>query len=369
MAKRSTLFEQIRRLIPNSLLKKAIAEFKGDRGVRTYRCEHHLLVLLLGHLRGVESLRHLLTVWNDLPYLREAMGIPKLARSTVADANHRRPHEFVRAVFAQVLHACGKEAKARSHRLRRIVNCLDSTTIELCDDLFPWAMVSRQRAAIKLHIVHRNEAALPELTFIGDGRTHDLPVAKQMPIPPGSILVIDRAYVDAEFFAGLHDQDTIFVTRMKRGTKYRVLRRRPIPAAAAGILSDQEIALTGRGGPIYGDRPLRRVSYRDPDTGKRLVYLTNSLDLAARTIARLYKDRWQVESFFKWIKQNLKILHFWGRSPNAVLTQLWTALLAYALVSWINLKLRTTWTRLRTWRYVQTHLLLPSPKGFFISDG
>lgn len=368
MAKRSTLFEQIRRMIPNSLLKRAVAEFKGDCGTRTYRCEHHLFVLLLGHLRGVESLRHLLTVWSDLPFLRETLGIPKLARSTVADANRTRPHQLVRAVLAQVLHACGREAPARSHRLRRMVNSLDSTTIELCDNLFSWAEVSRERAAIKFHVLLRNGTALPELTFVGDGRTHDLPVAKQMPIPPGTILVIDRAYVDAEFFAQLHDQDTIFVTRMKRGTKYRIIWRRRVPPRATGILSDQEIVLTGRGGPIYQDRPLRRISYRDPDTGQRLVYLTNSLDLAARTIARLYKDRWQIECFFKWIKQNLKILRFWGRSPNAVLTQLWVAILAYALVTWINLKLRTTWTRLRTWRYVQTHLLLPLPKDFLIPD-
>jgi putative transposase len=316
----------------------------------------------------VESLRHLLTVWSDLPDLRAAMGIPKLARSTVADANHSRPHEFVRALLAQVLHACGKEVKSRPHGLKRIVNSLDSTTIELCDDLFPWAVVSRQRAAIKLHVLHRNQAALPELTFIADGKTHDLPIAKQMPIPPGSILVMDRAYVDAEFFARLHDEGTTFVTRMKRGTKYRVLRRRKVPANAIGVLADQEIILTGRGAPVYDGRPLRRISYRDPVTGKRLVYLTNSLRLAARTIARLYKDRWEVETFFKWIKQNLRVLRFWGRSPNAVLTQLWVALLAYALVSWINLKLRTTWTRLRTWRYVQTYLLLPSPKDFFVAD-
>jgi putative transposase len=277
-----------------------------------------------------------------------------------ADANASRSHEFFRALAAQILQAClNTQGPKRHRRLKRISYCLDSTSIELCVDLFAWAFISQERSAIKLHTLLRTGAALPEVTLVTGGARHDLPAAKTMPIPPGAIVSMDRAYVDAQFMADLHDRDVLFVTRMKRGMKYKVVARRRVPGAARGIRSDQEIALTGAGAAVYGSRPLRRVSYRDPETGLVLVFLTNSLDLSCRTIARLYKDRWQVELFFKWIKQNLKIRTFWGRSRNAVLVQLWVALLAYALVSWINLRLRTTWTRLRTMRFVQDRLLQP----------
>jgi putative transposase len=294
--------------------------------------------------------------------------MPELARSTLSDANRNRPHELFRAVAAQLIQASLLAAKKLPRRLKRIRYCLDSTSMELCAELFRWALVSPECAAIKLHTLIRTDVAIPELTFISEGRRHDLVVAKKMPIPPGSIVSMDRAYVDAQFFADLHDQDTVFVTRIKRGMKYRVLHRRRVPRGARGVQADQEILLTGKGASIYGDRPLRRISYRDPKTRQLLVFLTNSQDLAARTIAGLYKERWQVELFFKWIKQNLKIKSFWGRSRNAVLIQIWVALLAYALASWINLRLRTTWTRLRTWRFVQTRLLHPVSNSFWISD-
>ena len=363
----STPFIQLSRMIPNSWIQNAIAHFDTDRRARSLDSKAHLFTLLLGHLRGVSSLRHLVTLWQDQPELRRCIGLKEPARSTLADANRSRSHQFFRALAAQVLHACLRVDHKRRHRLSRISYCLDSTSIELSCELFSWALVSSERAAIKFHTLLRSEGALPELTTISEGERHDLRIAKMMEIPSGSIVSMDRAYVDTHFLADLHDRDIVFVTRMKRGMKYKILRRRPLPQRARGIRSDWEISLTGNAS-AYGTRPLRRVSYRDPQTGQVLVFLTNSVDLSAGTIARLYKDRWQVELFFKWIKQNLKIRSFWGRSRNAVLTQLWVALLAYALVSWINLKLRTTWTRLRTLRFVQDRLLQPLGKDFWVAD-
>lgn len=359
----TTLFIRMARMIPNRMIQNAIESFGTDHRSRTLGSRDHLWVLLLGHLRGTASLRHLVTLWKDLPELRQCLGMEQPARSTLADANSSRSHEFFRALAAQTLNAClMTQVAKRYRRLKRISYCLDSTSLELCVDLFAWAFVSQERAAIKLHTLLRSGTALPELTLITEGSRHDLPAAKTMPIPSGAIVSMDRAYVDARFMADLHDRDVIFVTRIKRGMKYRILVRRRV--SAKGIRSDWEIALTGSGASVYGTRPLRRVSYRDPETGQVLMFLTNSRELSARTIARLYKDRWQVELFFKWIKQNLKITNFWGRSRNAVLVQLWVALLAYALISWINLKFQSTWTRLRTLRFVQDRLLQPVLPGF-----
>lgn len=367
MRQSTTLFVQLARMIPKSMIQNAIAHFETDRRARTLCSRSHLLTLLLGHLRGVTSLRHLVILWKDLPELRGCLGMKEPARSTLADANASRSHEFFRAIAAHVLAASLQLDHKRHRRLRRISYCLDSTTIELCAELFSWAFVSQERAAIKLHILLRTTSALPELTVISQGACNDLTAAKMMPIPSGCIVSFDRGYMDSKFLADLHDRDIVFVTRIKRGIKYRILKRRK-PPGARGVRSDWEIVLTGKGASIYGTRPLRRISYRDPETGQVLVFLTNSLDLSAGTIARLYKDRWQVELFFKWIKQNLKILNFWGRSRNAVLVQLWVALIAYALISWINLKARATWTRLRTLRFVQDRLLQPLENEFWVAD-
>ena len=368
MRQGTTLFISLVRKIPKSMMQNTIDEFRADLRSRILTARDHLHILLLGHLNGVSSLRQLIALGQDLPELRSALGMPSIARSTLAEANRSRSYMFFRALMAQVLQACHQAADHRPKRLRRIRYCLDSTCVELCAALFDWAAVSRERAAVKIHVLLRSGVALPRLIFVQDGATHDVKVAKTMPIPPGSIVSMDRGYVDGQLFADLHDRDILFVTRLKRGMKYRVVRRRKVPSVAAAIRTDQEIELTGAGARTYGQRPLRRISYTDPQTGQRLVFLTNSLELAARTIAGLYKERWQVELFFKWIKQNLRVTSFWGRTQNGLLVQLWVALLAYALVAWINLTIRTGWTRLRTLRFVMARLLQPVPVNFWQPD-
>jgi Transposase DDE domain/Domain of unknown function (DUF4372) len=365
MRKPTTLFLQLVRQMPNSMIQNAIEAFGADARSRVLRARPHLYVLLLGHLRGVSSLRHLVELWDGLAGVRAALGLPPIARSTLADAGHSRRHEFFRALMAQVLAAAHQAGHRLPRKFKRLRYALDSTSIELCAELYEWSQVSADRSAIKLHLLLRTGLALPELVVVGDGATHDVTVAKQMALPSQALISMDRGYVDAQLFAELHDRGSAFVTRLKRRMKYRVQQRRRVPRTAAGITSDQEIVLTGASAEVYGDRPLRRIRYRDPKTGAVLVFLTNDLRLAARTVAQLYKERWQVELFFKWIKQNLKVLTFWGRSKNAILIQLWVALLAYALVAWIHLTLRTSWTRLRTWRFVQDQLLQPLGNEFW----
>lgn len=365
MRQATTLFLQIARQMPNSMIQNAIDTFGADFRSRVFRGRDHLYALLLGHLHGVSSLRHLVELWDGLPAVRQALGMNPIARSTLADANQTRRHEFFRALMAQLLAASHQAAHRLPRKLKRLRYALDSTSIELCAELCEWARVSESRSAIKLHILLHADVALPEVIAVADGASHDVTVAKTMALPSNAIISMDRAYVDAKLFADLHDRGTTFVTRLKRGMKYAVIKRRPVPSQAVGITSDQEIVLTGAGAKVYGDRPLRRIRYRDPESGDVLVFLTNDRRLAARSVAQLYKERWQVELFFKWLKQNIKVLKFWGRSKNAILIQLWVALLAYALVSWIHLSLHPAWTRLRTWRFVQDHLLHPVGDWFW----
>jgi hypothetical protein len=350
------------------MIQNAIDEFDGDRRSRVLRCEHQLQALLLGHLLRVDSLRHLVTTWDDHRDLATSLGLPPLARSTLADATRTRPHEIFRAVTAQVIQAAMASGRGVPRRLKRASYCLDSTCMDLCASLYRWARFSSERSAIKLHTLMLTNTQIPELTVITMGKTGDMKAAEMMPIPPGSIISMDRAYCGYQFFADLHDQGSTFVTRAKSRMRYEVLYRWRIPPGARGVLCDQQIRILGEAAKVYGDRPLRRISYRDPETGQRLVFLTNSLQLGPATIAALYKDRWRVELFFKWIKQNLRVTTYWGRSQNAVLIQIWIALLTYAIVSWINLTLRRTWSRLRTLRFIQTHLLLHITPAFWICD-
>jgi hypothetical protein len=350
------------------MIQNAIDEFHGDRRVRVLHCRQQLLALLLGQLLGVNSLRHLISTWEDHRDLAATIDLPLLARSTLADALGTRDHQIFRAIAAQVLQAAVGAGGAVPRRLKRASYCLDSTCMELCASLYQWAKYSSERSSIKFHALMQVATALPEFTVIGEGKGGDIKAARLMPIPPGSIVLMDRAYFNYAFFADLQDQGTIFVTRMKGRIRYKVLHRWRVPRSARGVRSDQKIRIIGYAAKVYGDRPLRRVNYRDPDTGNCLVFLTNSLQLGPTTVAALYKDRWRVELFFKWIKQNLRIKTYWGRSQNAVLIQIWIALLAYAVVSWINFRLRSTWTRLRTLRFIQSRLLVHVPRAFWVCD-
>jgi len=287
MRQATTLFLQIVRKMPDSMIQNAIDASDADLRSRVFHGRLHFYTLLLGRLRGVRSLRHLVELWDGLPDLRSSLGMSAVARSTLADANQSRGHEFFRSLMAQVLAASHRAADRLPRKFKRLCYALDSTSLELCAELHEWARVSEGRSAIKVHALLRGGVALPEMTVIGDGAAHDLKVAKQMDLPSGAILLIDRAYVDAQFFATLNDRGTVFVTRLKRKMKYAVIKRRPVAKNANGVTSDQEITLTGAGAEVYGQRPLRRVRYRDPETGNVLVFLTNDLRLAARTVARL----------------------------------------------------------------------------------
>ena len=216
---------------------------------------------------------------------------------------------------------------------------LDASTIKLCLSAFPWADFQTTKGAVKLHVGLNHRGCLPEFVTITDGKTSDIAIGRTLRFPKGSLVAIDRGYNDYDWYKQLNDNDTFFVTRIKKATAYRVVGRADV-LKSKGLTCDQRIVFTGVKASRQYPIPLRRIGYLDADTGKHYVFLTNNFKLAAKTIADLYKARWQVELFFKWIKQNLKIKSFIGTSHNAVMTQIWIALCVYLLLAFIKFQSR-----------------------------
>ena len=337
-----TVFSQVIDFLPRHSFRRRVERYRGDYGVRRFRCWQQFLAMLFAQLTYRESLRDIEACLAAAPGKIYHMGFTgPVARSTLADANERRDWRIY-ADFAQVLIAEARRLYADEPldvELDRTVYALDSSTIDLSLSLFPWASFRETKAAIKLHTLLDLRGSIPVFVWITDGKPHDVRVLDILVPEPGSVYVFDRAYIDFERLRGLHEARAVFVTRAKKNLSYR--RRYSAPCdRSTGIVCDQTIVLTGRQTREHYPLPLRRVRYRDPESNKTFVFLTNDFALPALTIAALYRNRWQVELFFKWIKQHLRIKAFYGTSPNAVKTQVWIAISAYVLVAIMRKRLR-----------------------------
>ena len=336
-----TVFSQVVDFVPRHTFRRRVARYQGDYGVRRFTCWQQFLAMLFAQLTYRESLRDIEACLAAGPEKIYHMGFTgPVARSTLADANEQRDWRIY-ADFAQVLIAEARRLYANEPldvELDRTVYALDSSTIDLSLSLFPWASFRETKAAIKLHTLLDLRGSIPVFIWITDGKPHDVRVLDVLLPEPGSIYIFDRAYVDFERLWRLHEARAIFVTRAKKNLSYR--RRYSAPCdRSTGIHCDQTIVLTGKATQSHYPLPLRRVRYRDPDSNKTLVFLTNDVALPALSIAALYRNRWQVELFFKWIKQHLRIKAFYGTSSNAVKTQIWIAISAYVLVAILRRRL------------------------------
>jgi hypothetical protein len=297
--------------------------------------------MLFAQVTYRESLRDIEACLGAAPEKIYHMGFTgPVSRSTLADANEQRDWRIY-ADVAQVLIAEARQLyvdEPLDVELDRTVYALDSSTIDLSLSLFPWASFRETKAAIKLHTLLDLRGSIPVFVWITDGKPHDVRVLDVLIPEPGSIYVLDRAYIDFERLWRLQEARAVFVTRAKKNLSYR--RRYSSPCdRTTGILCDQTIILTGKATREHYPLPLRRIRYRDPESNKTFVFLTNDFALPALTIAVLYRNRWQVELFFKWIKQHLRIKAFYGTSPNAVKTQVWIAISAYVLVAILRKRL------------------------------
>jgi Domain of unknown function (DUF4372)/Transposase DDE domain len=335
------VFAQLMEFLPRHDFDACVRRYGGDRRPRGFSCRDQFLCLAFAQLTFRESLRDIETCLRSFqPKLYHAGFRGNISRSTLADAN--RTHDWrIFADFAQVL-----ISRARRHyadepmgvELEQTVYALDSTTIDLCLSLFPWARFRRRKGAVKLHTLIDLRGNIPTFVRITHGKTHDVTVLDHLPIEPGSFYVMDRGYVDFRRLYRFTICSAFFVTRAKRGLDYTLRSRRRVDKST-GLRSDQTIVLAGpKTSRLYPD-PLRRISFYGAENDRRFVFLTNDLTLPALTIAKLYKCRWQVELFFKWIKQNLHIKSFYGTSDNAVKTQVWIAISVYVLVAIVKKEL------------------------------
>ena len=337
------VFSQLMDFLPRREFNACVDKYRGNRRSRGFSCRDQFLCLGFAQLTYRESLRDVETCLRALgPKLYHAGFRGKVSRSTLADAN--RAHDWrIYADFAQVLIRRARKLYAQEPLavdLEQTVYALDSTTVDLCLSLFPWAKFRRRKGAVKLHTLLDLRGNIPCLIHVSHGKMHDVNVLDQLPIEPGAIYVMDRGYVDFERLYRFMLAAAFFVTRCKKNLDATRRARRPVDKTT-GLRSDQTIVLAGPKSSRSYPVPLRRVAFYDAEHKRRLVFLTNNFTLPALTIARLYKCRWQVELFFKWIKQHLRIKAFYGTSDNAVKTQIWIAVSVYVLVAIVKKELRT----------------------------
>jgi hypothetical protein len=337
-----TVFAQVRDMLPLQEFRDCVARYQGEYKVRGFSCLDQFLCLAFAQLTYRESLRDIETCLRALQPKLYHMGIRgRVARSTLADANERRDWRMY-ADFAQVLIGQAKGLYATEPfgvELAATVYAFDSTTIDLCLALFPWARFRQHKGAIKLHTLLNLRGSIPEVIYISDGKRSDVTSLDVLLPEPGAYYVLDRGYLDFARRYRFQQAGAFFVTRAKTNLQYTRRYSHPVDKTT-GIRCDQTIVLTGPKTAHLYPLPLRRIRYTDPDTGKRLVFLTNDFTLPALTIAQLYKARWQVELFFKWIKQHLRIKAFYGTSATAVKTQVWIAVSVYVLVALLKKRLR-----------------------------
>jgi Domain of unknown function (DUF4372)/Transposase DDE domain len=336
------LFSQLMAFLPKRQFDSCVRKYKGNYRTRKFSCLDQFLCMAFAQLTGRASLRDIEISLNALkPKLYHAGIRGHVARNTLAQANQHRDWRIY-ADFAGLLIAHARQLYADdslSIELDQTVYAFDSTTIDLCLTLFPWAHFRRRKGAIKLHTLIDLRGNIPCFVHISCGKLHDVKALDHLPLQAGAFYVMDRGYIDFARLYVFQLHMAFFVTRAKKNLQYRCRTQRRIDKST-GLRCDQSIVLTGSKTATEYPVVLRRVKYVDPKTGKRLVFLTNNFVLDALTIAKLYKCRWQVELFFKWIKQHLRIKAFYGTSENAVKTQIWIAISVYVLVAIVKKELK-----------------------------
>ena len=336
-----TVFAQLVEHLPHKEFHKCVARYRGDRYAKNFSCWDQYLAMAFAQLTYRESLRDIETCLGAVGGKLYHMGFrTSVVRSTLADANESRDWRIY-ADFAQKLMATARRLYARDPLgvdLDESLYALDSTTIDLCLTLFPWARFRRRAAAVKMHTLLDLRGNIPAFVHITDGKVHDVNVLDQIVPEAGAFYVMDRGYIDFERLFVLTLSAAFFVVRTKSNVKLQRRYSHPVDKST-GVRSDQTVILSSfESASVYPD-PLRRVSYLDAETNKRLKFLTNNFTLPALTIAGIYKQRWRVELFFKWIKQHLRIKAFYGTSENAVKTQIWIAVSVYVLVAIVRKRL------------------------------
>ena len=344
MSASCSMFSQILKLIPRIDFERMVKQTKSEYASKGLSSWSQFVAMMFCQFGRAHSLREIEGGLKSCEGKLAHLGIEAPAKSSLSYANAHRPWELYQKLFYSVLNTVSSSVKApRKLRFKNKLVSLDSTTIDLCLSVFDWAKFRRTKGAVKLHLVLDHDGYLPCYAVITEGSVHDVKVAWQIPFPARTVVVDDRGYNDYRLFSYWSDSGVYFVTRMKDNARFEVVEEREVPQNR-GIVRDQIIRLSGIGAEDKCAHLLRRVEATREDTGETLVFVTNHHKLGASTVAAIYKDRWAVELFFKALKQNLKIKTFVGTSPNAVKTQIWTALIAILLLRYLQLSSRYGWS-------------------------
>jgi hypothetical protein len=330
MNKYNTILGQMLDLVSRSRFEKLVKEHKTEHGAKGLRSWTQFVAMLFGQLTGQHGLRSMEQGMNSQRNGWYHMGITnterEVKRSTLSYANAHRSADLFKAVFASLLIQAQLLKVSHGFRFKNPLYSIDSTTIDLCLKLFPWADFRKGKAGIKLTVKLDHQGKVPCFVVESNAREHDAKKVREVPYEAGDVLVFDRGYTDYGYFASICEKKAYFVTRLKKNAVYKRVKKNPVKKGGNAI-SDYEIIIPS----LSKEIKLRKIIIRDPETKKRFVFLTNNLKWSAETVAGVYKDRWQIELFFKAIKQNLKIKRFYGNSGNAIMTQIWIALIAYLM--------------------------------------
>ena len=336
----STIFKQILAFIPRETFNKGVKVYQSDRYVKKFSTWSQFLANFFAQIYGVNSLREIVTALKPRQHRWYHLGLSEVKRSTLAHANRMRNSRVFEFLFYQLFERFQRLTPRHKFRFKNPLYSLDATSIELCLSLYPWAEFRRKKGAIKLHYLLSHRGEIPAFLVVSDGKMHEVTAAKEfdLPLSSDSIVAVDRGYLDFEWLWQLNLKRVFFVTRAKSGLAYRVIGQQDF--RGKDVLNDEIIELRVKDSSAKYPGKLRLVTFLDRENEKVYRFLTNNFRLSAATIAAIYKERWKIETFFKWIKQNLNIQSFLGTTPNAVLTQIWTAMIFYLLLNYLKFQTR-----------------------------
>jgi len=355
MSHHNTAFHQLLKPLLRHEFEGLAKEHHFGQKFRTASRWDQFIGMAMSQLSGRQSLRDIQSNLETQQHKLYHLGAKPIARSTLARMNKKQPAQLYQDVFYKLLKRCQSWPSTHKFRFKNPLYSLDASLIDLSVNLFPWAASHQDKACVKLSVGLNHGNMLPEFVALSEGNENDMIQGRQFNFPKGSMVAFDKGYVDYQWFKSLTNKGIFFVTRLRPKAVYKILERQPVNKKQ-GITSDQIIQLNSAHAIKRGAPMLRRVGFVDKETGKHYVFLTNHFGLSAATIAAIYKDRWQVELFFKAIKQNLKIKAFVGTSKNAILTQIWIAMITYLLLSFARHLAKAGWTVQRILRIVQLNL-------------
>jgi len=343
MVRHSSIFSQLLSLVNRVEFHRIVGKHNAEKHSKGYSCWEQFVAMLFCQLAQAKSIREICGGLACCVGKMKHLGIKEAPKkSTLSYANAHRPWEMYEDLFYLMLERCRGIAPGKKFKFRNKLLSMDSSTISLCLSMFEWAEYRRTKGAVKLHLLLDHDGYLPVYAYISNGKKHDVTIAKQVPLSPGSIVAMDRGYNDYRLFAYFTDRNIFFVTRQKENAVYEVVKENNVPMSR-NILSDQLIRFTG----FYAQKDcphiFRRIVVWDKEEDREIVLLTNHLKFGSTTISRIYKDRWQIELFFKALKQNLKVKTFIGTSENALRIQIWTALIAMLMIKYLKFISKISW--------------------------